>query len=147
MRIKGVGAESPQVITERGESSPEAATSSAFSQILKDQEGKQADSWEQLLQQVDETAKKLLTQPNMGNLRLYREAVRAFLKNALSGSYRLKGESRWDRRGNRRVFCIVEKINKSLEDLTTLVLQKNEEAIGVMAKIDEIRGLLVDLYY
>ncbi|HBR35174.1 MAG TPA: hypothetical protein DD734_11110 [Firmicutes bacterium] len=88
-----------------------------------------------------------MNEPSMETLRAYRAAVRDFLKEAVSGSYQMKEESRWDRKGNRRVFCVVQKINQALEDLTTEVLQKNSESINVLAKIDEIRGLLVDLYY
>ncbi|NLW55148.1 MAG: YaaR family protein [Firmicutes bacterium] len=147
MRIKGIGAETPPPVNERGEIVAGIGGRTGFTQVLKDQEAKLAEGWEQLLSRVDERAKHLLDQPSTENLRLYREAVRAFLKDALRGSFRMKGESRWDRRGNRRVFCVVEKINKALEDLTATVLQTNKEAIDVMAKIDEIRGLLIDLYY
>lgn len=147
MRIKGISAESPSVVTERGALISESGANSGFTQVLKDQEGKLAGGWEQLLNRVDEASKHLLNQPSTENLRSYRQAVRDFLKDALQGSFRMKGESRWDRRGNRRVFCVVKKINKALEELTARVFKTNEEAIDVMAKIDEIRGLLVDLYY
>ncbi len=147
MRIKGVGAETAPPVNERGETVAGTGGKAGFTQVLREQEAKLAGGWEELLNQVDERAKQLLNQPSTENLRLYREAVRAFLKDALRGSFRMKGESRWDRRGNRRVFCVVEKINKALEELTAAVLKKNQEAIDVMAKIDEIRGLLIDLYY
>ncbi len=146
MRIKGVGAESPPVL-ERGDLAPESTGKASFKQVLKTAAGQQAAGWDQLLRRVDETAQKLMNEPSMKTLRAYRAAVRDFLKEAVSGSYQMKEESRWDRKGNRRVFCVVQKINQALEDLTTEVLQKNSESINVLAKIDEIRGLLVDLYY
>ena len=147
MRIKGVGAESPPALGERGDLTREITGNASFKQILKTAAGQDAADWDRLLRRVDEAAQKLMTEPSMETLRSYRAAVRDFLKEAVGGSYRMKGENRWDRRGNRRVFCVVQKLNQALEELTAEVLQKNAESITVLAKIDEIRGLLVDLYY
>ncbi len=147
MRIKGVGQEAPPPRGERSEPALESIHQGKFSQILKTAGEQPAAGWDQLLSQVDEAAKKMLTQPSMETLRSYRAAVRDFLKEAIPGSYRMKGESRWDRRGNRRLFCVVQKINQKLEELTAAVLQKNAKPMELMAKVDEIRGLLVDLYY
>lgn len=147
MRIKGVGTDSTPALGERAELTLESTGKTAFTRILKTAEGAQSASWDQLLNRVDEAAQKLLNQPSMETLRSYRAAVRDFLKDALTGSYRMKGESRWDRRGNRRVFCVVQKINQTLEELATEVLQKNAQPLGLMAKIDQIRGLLIDLYF
>ena len=147
MRIKGIGAERLPAATERGEPIKEAPGVSLFSQVLQDRQGAHAESWGKLLSQVDEAGKKLISERNMASLSEYREAVKDFMKKSLTDSYRLKEENRWDRRGNRRAFCIVEKVNKALEDLTTTVLENHEEVIGLMAKLDEIRGLLIDLYY
>lgn len=147
MRIKGVGKEAPPPRGERSEFAPGSLSKGTFNQILKTAGEQPTASWDQLLSQVDEAGKKLLAQPSMETLRSYRAAVRDFLKEAISGSYRMKGESRWDRRGNRRLFCVVQKVNQALEELTSTVLQKNAQPIEVMAKMDEIRGLLVDLYY
>ena len=103
----------------------------AFKQILKTAGEQEAAGWDQLLSRVDEAGKRLLNQPSMATLRSYRAAVRDFLKEAIGGSYEMKGESRWDRRGNRRVFCVVQKINQALEELTTDVLEKNADTNDV----------------
>lgn len=147
MRIRGVGQEAPPARGERSEFGPESVHQSNFSQMLKTAGEHSAAGWDQLLSQVDKAAQKMLNHPSLETLRAYRAAVRDFLKEAISGSYRMKEESRWDRRGNRRIFCVVQKVNQALEELTTEVLQKNAKPIELMARVDEIRGLLVDLYY
>ncbi|HHT48986.1 MAG TPA: YaaR family protein [Firmicutes bacterium] len=147
MRIKGVGQESPPSRGERSDLAPENLKKGSFNQILETAKEQPTASWDRLLGQVDEAAQKLLNQPSIETLRSYRLAVRSFLKEAVSGSYQMKGESRWDRRGNRRMFCVVQKVNQALEELTSAVLEKNAKPMELMAKMDEIRGLLVDLYY
>ena len=57
-----------------------------------------------------------------------------------------QGSHRWDGRG-RKVFYLIEKVNHSLESLATMVLQKQTDTMKLMAALDEIRGLLLDLYY
>ncbi len=45
-----------------------------------------------------------------------------------------------------KVFITVEKINEKLEQLTKFILEKQNKNINLLATLDEIRGLLVDLY-
>lgn len=96
---------------------------------------------------MDEAAQNLIKERTLANLRRYREAVREFMKKVVAGSYQVKGSRRWDGRGNRKVFYLVEKVNYSLEQLATMVLQKQTDTMRLMAALDEIRGLLLDLYY
>jgi uncharacterized protein YaaR (DUF327 family) len=148
LRVKRTGGESPPPITERMSAQSLGRKGSAFLDTLHEQEQSHAAlNLEKLLANVDDTAKKLLSDRSKANLKAYREAVRSFMKEAVGGSYRMKGERRWDRRGNARVLYLIERVNKNLEEVATMVLQKQEDAMAVMAKMDEIRGLLVDLYY
>ncbi|MBC7239873.1 MAG: DUF327 family protein, partial [Chloroflexi bacterium] len=41
---------------------------------------------------------------------------------------------------------IVEKINTALEELTQGVLSKQVDALWLASKLEEIRGLLIDIY-
>jgi uncharacterized protein YaaR (DUF327 family) len=40
----------------------------------------------------------------------------------------------------------VTKINQALEELGTQVLESQQEALKILAKIDEIKGLILDLF-
>jgi uncharacterized protein YaaR (DUF327 family) len=40
----------------------------------------------------------------------------------------------------------VTKINQVLEELGTQVLESQQEPLKILAKIDEIRGLILDLF-
>lgn len=108
---------------------------------------KGTENWEELLTAVDEAAKRLLKQRNIANLRRYRELVREFMRKAVAGSYNVKGARRWDGRGNRKAYYLIEKVNSSLEELAAMVLKKQENTLKLMATLDEIRGLLLDFYY
>ncbi len=65
----------------------------------------------------------------------------------MSQSYELHDEMHWDRSGNRKNFVLVKKINQSVEEMIDLVMNKEKKQIDLVARLDEIRGLLVDLYF
>ncbi len=120
---------------------------SVFFSTLQEYEAKKVEgSLEDFIAAVDEAAQNLLKERTLANLRRYREAVREFMKKVVAGSYQVKGSHRWDGRG-RKVFYLIEKVNHSLESLATMVLQKQTGTMKLMAALDEIRGLLLDLYY
>lgn len=148
MRIKRTDRDSSPPIRENAQTKAVDTKHSAFFDTLQEYgERDRREGLDNLLEMIDEAAKKLLSDRSLGNLRLYRETVQSFMKEAVSASYRVRGEHRWDFRGNRRALYLVEKVNQELEELAAIVLKKQEDAIEVMAKMDEIRGLLVDLYY
>lgn len=148
MRIRRAGSDSPPPPKEKIQATGVNMKHSAFFDSLQEYErGQRYEALPELLSAVDEAAKRLCSGRNMSNLRAYREAVQEFLKEAVSGSYRVRGEYRWDRRGNRRALYLVEKVNQKLEELAIMVLKNHENAIKIMGKMDEIRGLLIDLYY
>jgi uncharacterized protein YaaR (DUF327 family) len=99
-----------------------------------------------LLKKIDEQSAKLLKNPSLEGIKYYRKLVGEFLNETLGHSYSVKTDTKWDRGGNRREFIIVKKINQSLEDLLEAVVNQEKKQFDLVAKLDEIRGLLVDLY-
>ncbi len=148
MDIKRVGRKPSSPLKEREKQSRVNLKHTVFFDTLQEYgRDKGTEDWEELLTAVDEAARRLLKQRNLANLRRYRDLVREFLRKAVAGSYSLKGDRRWDGRGHRKVYYLIEKVNSSLEELVAMVLKKQENTLKLMAKLDEIRGLLLDLYY
>jgi uncharacterized protein YaaR (DUF327 family) len=61
------------------------------------------------------------------------------------GSTRFSKESFLDRRGRHRVFATVKTINEKLEELTSQVLKSERDHIAILGRIEDIRGLVLDL--
>ncbi len=101
---------------------------------------------DQLIEQIDKVGKKFARDANINNLKEYKSLIKAFLNTVINKMYKVKekyGHRSWVKQ---KVFIIVEKINKKLELLTKFILEKENENINLLATLDEIRGLLVDLY-
>ncbi|NLY10960.1 MAG: YaaR family protein [Firmicutes bacterium] len=98
------------------------------------------------LQDVDELANKLRQSPTYINLMNYKRAVKSCLKILLSSSYHVTENSFYDRIGRRRVFTLVKVIDEKLEELSKGFLERESRNIDLATRLDEIRGMLLDLY-
>lgn len=101
---------------------------------------------ENLLRDISEQGKKLGENLNIRELKRYKELVRSFLHEAVDKMYRLQEEAGWDRRGRHKIYTVVKTVDRELENLTGLMLAEQKDQVAVLAKIDEIRGMLLDLY-
>lgn len=99
-----------------------------------------------ILAKIDQQSAALKKSLTVAGVKRYRELVGEFMKEALHDSYQLTGESKWDRMGNRKEYVIVKRVNESLEELMAALAGQAKEQLDLIAKLDEIRGMLVDLY-
>ncbi|MBU1075715.1 MAG: YaaR family protein [Spirochaetes bacterium] len=101
---------------------------------------------DKLIEQIDKVGKKFANDTNLENLKEYKSLIKAFLETVINKMFKVKekyGHRSWVKQ---KVFIIVEKINERLERLTNFILEKENQNINLLATLDEIRGLLVDLY-
>lgn len=99
-----------------------------------------------LLDEVDRTAAELKRWRGRSQLAAYRRAVQSFVRAAVQRMYRVNQDTRFDRRGVRISSVTVQLIDERLEALTAAVVHGDDSAIPLAARLDEIRGLLLDLY-
>ena len=82
---------------------------------------------------------------DMLELKKYREMVTEFMNEAVRFAYEFKKQSTLDARGRHRMYAIIKRVNKKLEELTKEMLAGQADNLAVMSAIDEIRGMLLDL--
>jgi len=83
---------------------------------------------------------------NIKDLKKFKDLIQRFLDYAVNKMYRMREQHGWDRKGRHKIYTLVETVNKEMETLTRMVLTDQKEQIGILAKVDEIRGLLLDIY-
>ena len=89
--------------------------------------------------------KRLSQHIDISELKVYKRLIMEFLDAAISGSERFTKESFLDRRGRHRVFVSVKTINEELEELTKQVLSSEHDNLAILGRIEDIRGLVLDL--
>lgn len=129
-----------------GEKKSVDSVSDSFSTRLKkvssdNYEAKIIDLINQIEVQADKMSKKI----DIRELKIYKRLVSEFLDEAVNNSHKFLKENKLDRRGRHRVYAIVKKINQNLEDLTQEVLKEEKDNLLILNKLDDIRGLILDI--
>ena len=123
------------------------ADNDAFGQKMarKREDGDFRVKLKNLLERIDQQAQKLSERLDIAELKRYRSLVTEFVDISVRHSSEYQREHTLDGRGRHRIFGIVKKIDVELEQLTREVLNEHKDYIGVLAKLEDIRGLLVDI--
>ena len=79
-------------------------------------------------------------------LRIYRKLISGFLDAALGHSKKFSRQSLLDRKGRHKVYAVITNINAELDLLTQDVMCGEKENISLLQRLDDIRGLLLDLF-
>lgn len=116
------------------------------SDLLKNQDGQSRERMTVLLTAIDHYGKRLGDVPTYSELKKYREVVRQFVGEAVGRMYSLSSQQGWDRSGRQKVYTIIKKVDATLESLSEDVRQGQERQLDILAKHDNLRGMLVDLF-
>jgi uncharacterized protein YaaR (DUF327 family) len=77
------------------------------------------------------------------DVRAYKNLIKEYLNSVLQHMYNVRKDiSFWQT----QYFITVETIDKKLEELTELLLKEEIDNLSVASTIDEISGLVVDIY-
>ena len=107
----------------------------SFSEVLQtEQVGVRDIDLAAALEEVDEYAKRLRESPILENLLPYKKQ-----------SYSVQESTVYDFQGRRRLLVLVESIDQKLEELTREFLHRQTSSLDLVGRLDEIRGLLLDL--
>jgi uncharacterized protein YaaR (DUF327 family) len=65
----------------------------------------------------------------------------------LARAHRLEERGFIDVRGRRRIFMLLRCVDERLADLAESFVRRQGKGLALVAMLDEIRGLLLDLYF
>lgn len=102
---------------------------------------------EQLYDAVHRAGQRLLDEQTYTAAQLYREAVRRFLGKVMAGANGIEiHESREDIVTRKRFFLLT-RINQSVDRLVEGLKQTQADQLDILSRLEEIQGMLVDLFH
>ena len=110
-----------------------------------DENNEHRENLEELLDEVYETGEILVESQSLENIKRYRRAVRSFLDYVVNNMIAVEEQTSGSNILRRKRFTQVKIIDGRLERLAAQVLQNQGKQLDILEKINEIRGLLVDL--
>lgn len=97
---------------------------------------------EDIVQQGNRLSKRM----DIRDMKEYRRLIRNFMNEIASHTHEFSRENFLDKKGRHRVYGIVKKINQTLEELAEEFLSEEKDRISILSKIDEIKGLILDIF-
>ena len=94
---------------------------------------------------IDDQGALLAERVDVKDLEKYRRLIREFLDEIVSNGYTFSREDAYASRGRHRYIATVKVVDQKLDELGKEVMKEQADKIEVLNKIDDIRGLLMDL--
>ena len=98
-----------------------------------------------MMQEITEQGEKIAKHMDIKDMRKYRELVKSFLNEVVNRSHKFSRENFLDRRGRHRVYGIVKLVDKNLDELAGELVKEEKNHLEIVGRIDDIRGLLLDI--
>ena len=89
-----------------------------------------------LMKDIEEQGKKIAEHMDIKDM---------FMNEVTANSHEFSRENFLDRRGRHRVYGIVKEVDKSLDELAQELLKDEKDNLAILGKIDDIRGMLLDI--
>ena len=98
-----------------------------------------------LMQDITDQGERISKHMDIKDMKRYRELVKSFMNEITSRSHEFSRENFLDRRGRHSVYGIVKLVDKNLDDLAGELMKEEKDHLAIVGKIDDIRGLLLDI--
>lgn len=98
-----------------------------------------------LMKDIEEQGNKIAKHMDIRDMKRYRNLVKEFMNEVAANSHEFSRENFLDRRGRHRVYGIIKEVDKSLDELAEELLKDEKDNLAILGKIDDIRGMLLDI--
>ncbi|MBR6221948.1 MAG: YaaR family protein [Lachnospiraceae bacterium] len=108
-------------------------------------EGELKEKLESLMKSIDEQGKRISEHMDIRDMKKYRSTIKEFMNEVVSRSHEFSRENFLDRRGRHRVYGIIKQVDDNLDELAKELVKEEKDNLAILGKIDDIRGLLLDI--
>jgi uncharacterized protein len=99
-----------------------------------------------IISEMDRQGRAFQQKPVLEELVKYKGLVKGFLSRTMK-ALEVTDEKGVRRAMNQKIYKKISIIDEKLNELTSVILDKEGAGLRLMARLDEIRGLLIDLYH
>lgn len=98
-----------------------------------------------MMEEITQHGKKLGKRMDIRDMKKYRILIKDFMNEVVTRSHKFSRENFLDKRGRHRVYGIVKLVDETLDELATELIKDEKDNLLILSKIDEIRGMLLDI--
>lgn len=116
-----------------------------FTLISKINETDLQEKLSTLIEDITKEGKKIQKHMDVRDMKQYRALIKEFMNEIVTRSHKFQRENFLDKRGRHRVYGMIKLIDENLDALTEELLKEEKDALAILTRVDEIRGLLLDI--
>lgn len=98
-----------------------------------------------MMSEIIQHGDKLAKHMDIRDMKRYRKLIKEFMNEIVNRSHKFSRENFLDKRGRHRVYGIIRLVDKTLDELAKELMKDEKSHVAILAKIGEIRGLLLDI--
>jgi uncharacterized protein YaaR (DUF327 family) len=98
-----------------------------------------------MMQDIIQQGEKISKRNDIKDMQRYRILIKDFMNEVVSRSHVFSRENFLDRKGRHRVYGIIRRVDETLDELAQELMKDEKDHLAILAKVGEIRGLLLDI--
>ena len=98
-----------------------------------------------MMQEITMQGEKLGKHMDGPDMKLDRLPILVFMNEIVIRPHKFTRENFLDRRGRHRVYGMIKRVNVVLDELAGELIKEEKDTLAILSKVDEIRGLLLDI--
>ncbi len=118
-----------------------------FQRHLRDSHTSEYEAYiQELTEKISAQGELLGKKVDVAEFQKYRELITQLFHEAASNSYAFSKADKFDQRGRHKVITMIRKVNQRLDEIAAMVLKSEADNIELLHAVDDIRGMLVDMF-
>lgn len=99
-----------------------------------------------MMEEITQQGNRISKRMDVRDMKQYRKLIKEFINEISTHSHKFSRENFLDRKGRHRVYGIIKQINQTLDELAEELLEEEKDHLAILQKVDEIRGLILDIF-
>lgn len=124
-----------------------AASRLSFTEILDNtEEEKMRQALNEILEEINKKGRELINNRTVANLLSYKKMVRDFVEDAVDFGLKVNARRGYGLSGRTKILRTVSTIDERLVELTDIIIKQEKKGVGLLKKVGQIEGLLVNIF-
>ncbi|GFN36737.1 YaaR family protein [Tepidimicrobium xylanilyticum] len=145
VRIEKVGVDNLQPVDNIKSANRKQVSETFKNKLMEIEQERIREQLRILYDKIEIQSEKLRDKLFIEDLIEYKKLVKEFLDVTVNNSHVFYKENSLDRRGRHRVYSLVKKVDNELDELTKDFLNIEENRIKILKRLEDIKGLLLDI--
>lgn len=116
-----------------------------FTLLSKIEESELQEKLGEMIEEISKQGNKIAEHMDIRDMKHYRMLISEFMNEVVTHSHEFSRENFLDKRGRHRVYGIIKQVNTNIDELAQELLKSEKNHMAILGKVDEIRGLILDI--